>query len=73
MLTQEQIAAKIFEELLKIQEEFGDEIALAFLSGMKFAANLHAELIGVHVTSDNGNFTEFAINMAEFYSKGEIS
>jgi len=76
MITQEEIANRVFEELIKLQEEFGDEIAIAFLSGIQFAASLQNEIFQRANSIEVENFSDMAIYLGEFYSKiskGEIS
>jgi len=76
MISQEEIGNKIFQELMSIQEEFGDEIAFAFLAGIKFATNLQSELFAHVNVQEEQDFSEIALNLGEFYSnisKGEIS
>lgn len=66
MITQEQVAEMVIEEVTKLNEEFGWDIAMAFLAGVKWAADLK-ESIG------ENNVTAY---LGEFYSslqKGEIS
>jgi hypothetical protein len=76
MITQEEIANRVFEELIKLQEEFGDEIALAFLSGIQFATSLQSEVFQRANSIEIENFSDIATYLGEFYSKtskGEIS
>jgi hypothetical protein len=77
MVSQEEIGNKIFSELMGVQEEFGDEIAFAFLAGIKFAVSLQSELFAsVNAQEEEQDFSEIALNLGEFYSnisKGEIS
>ena len=66
MVTQEQVAEKIIEEVTRLNDEFGWDIAMAFLAGIKWAADLKG-------TVDAGQMTAY---LGEFYSsmqKGEIS
>jgi hypothetical protein len=74
MLSQEEISGKIFEEVLKIHEELGEEYAYAFLAGIKFAVSLQSEMI--LNLSANSSISEYVITLGQFYSdisKGEIS
>lgn len=76
MVSQEEIGNKIFLELMGVQEEFGDEIAFAFLAGIKFAVSLQSELFASVNAQEEQDFSEVALNLGEYYSsisKGEIS
>jgi hypothetical protein len=66
MVTQEQVAEKIIEEVTRLNDEFGWDIAMAFLAGIKWAAEL----------KDTVNTGQMTAYLGEFYSsmqKGEIS
>jgi hypothetical protein len=45
MMTEQEVAEKVFNEVMKIQEEFGPEVAMTFLAGIKFAADLREEIL----------------------------
>ena len=73
MISQEEIGIIIFKEVMKVQEELGEDIAFAFLSGIQFATKLQADLLAKVFEQ---NSPEIASSLGEFYSeisKGEIN
>lgn len=66
MVTQEQVAEMIIKEVTELNDGYGWDIAMAFLAGIRWAAELKG-------TVDAGQMTAY---LGEFYSsmqKGEIS
>jgi hypothetical protein len=66
VLSETEIAERIFQEVMKVQEEFGPEVASAFLAGIKFAADLREEMLtGVGEEFFSGALGEFYSNMSK--------
>lgn len=66
MVTQEQVAEMIIAEVARVDTEFGWDIAMAFLAGIRWAADLKETIGGNNL---NAYLGEFYSSM----SKGEIS